>query len=137
MKKLAFLITVLAINYSCRNDYAGIPDVTVDLYINTLDPTYQHLSGLGAWSHAPGGSRGIIVFQYDLGKYFAYERHCTYLPENTCATVAVDQSNLYAVDTCCGSKFQLLDGVPIEGTATIPLKSYNTSFDGNIIHIWN
>lgn len=137
MNKLLSFLSLSIFLFSCNDDYEGIPDVNVDVYLNTLDPTYQHLSGLGAWAQVSGGSRGIIVFQYDLGKYVAYERHCTFEPQNTCAQVEVDISNLYALDSCCNSKFQLLDGVPIEGSASIPLKSYNTSFDGNIIHIWN
>lgn len=137
MHKILGIVLFSILLNSCNKDYEGIPDVNVDLYLNTLNPTYQHLSGLGAWSHVSGGSRGIIVFQYDLGKYVAYERHCTYQPENTCAQAEVDESNLYATDSCCMSRFQLLDGVPIDGPASIPLKSYNTSFDGNIIHIWN
>ena len=67
----------------------------------------------------------------------AYDRHCTYKSSNSCSKVDVDENSIYAVDTCCDSKFQLLDGNPVDGPAPIGLQQYNTSFDGNIIQIWN
>lgn len=137
MRKIIFSILSIGVLLGCNDNYEGIPDVPVNVYINTLDPNFQHLNGLGSWAHVEGGSKGIIVFHYDLNKYVAYERHCTFSSSDICSQVSVDQTNLFATDTCCGSKFQLLDGVPIEGSATIPLKKYNTSFDGNIIRIWN
>ena len=137
MVKFLFLLSTCVILVNCKNQYEDIPDVNVDVYINILDPNYQNLSGLGAWAYINGGSKGIIVFQYDLGKFSAFDRHCTYDSNSNCSTVGVDNNNIYATDSCCGSKFQLLDGVPIQGPASIPLKRYNTSFDGNIIHIWN
>jgi nitrite reductase/ring-hydroxylating ferredoxin subunit len=137
MRNFLFLLSSCLILINCTDQYEDIPDVNVDVYINTLDPKYQNLAGLGAWAYTSGGSKGIIVFQYDLGKFAAYDRHCTYDAKNACSQISADANNIYATDSCCGSKFQLLDGVPIEGPASLPLKKYNTSFDGNIIHIWN
>lgn len=136
--KFAFNIiafTILAVG--CRSDYSGIPNVSVNVYVNIFDPQYQKLGSLGGWAYVEGGSKGIVVFQYDTDQYVAYDRHCTHLPESACSKISVDQTNLYATDTCCNSSFQLLDGSASSGPATIPLRAYNTSFDGNIIHIWN
>lgn len=136
MKVLLMALTVFVL-CGCKNQYEDIPLVNVNIYINIQSPDYQNLSGLGSWSYIDGGSKGIIVFNVDNENYLAYERHCPYNPENSCARVSVDETNLYAVDTCCSSRYQLLDGIPIDGPGTIPLKAYNTSFDGNIIRIWN
>lgn len=136
MKVLLIALTVFVL-CGCKNQYEDIPLVNVNIYINIQSPDYQNLSGLGSWSYIDGGSKGIIVFNVDNENYLAYERHCPYDPENSCAKVSVDETNLYAVDTCCSSRYQLLDGIPIDGPGTIPLKAYNTSFDGNIIRIWN
>lgn len=137
MRNFLFLLISCLIVLGCRDQYEGIPDVNIDVYINTLDPNYQQLAGIGSWAYTSGGSKGIIVFHYDFNKYAAYDRHCTYDSKNTCSKIGADDNNIYATDSCCGSKFQLLDGVPIQGPASLPLKKYNTSFDGNIIHIWN
>ena len=136
MKVLLMALTIFVL-CGCKNHYEDIPLVNVNIYINIQSPDFQNLSGLGSWSYIDGGSKGIIVFNVDNENYLAYERHCPYDPENSCAKVSVDETNLYAVDTCCSSRYQLLDGIPIDGPGTIPLKAYNTSFDGNIIRIWN
>jgi nitrite reductase/ring-hydroxylating ferredoxin subunit len=92
---------------------------------------------MGSWAYIEGGSKGIIVFNSDNENFLAYERHCPYDSQNSCSRVSVDETNLFAVDSCCSSKYQLLNGSAIDGPASLPLIGYNTSFDGNIIHIWN
>ena len=132
---ILFLFLIMFLG--CKNQYEGIPDVNVNVFINIQNPQYQNLSGMGSWSYVEGGSKGIIVFNSDMENFMAYERHCPYAPENECSKVSVDQTNLFAIDTCCSTKYQLLDGSVIDGPGSLPLKRYNTSFDGNIIHIWN
>jgi len=134
---LRILFSILITIYGCKNQYEGIPDINVNIYINIQNPQYQNLLGMGSWSYLEGGSKGIIVFNLGNNKFLAYERHCPYLPQNSCSKISVDETNIIAVDTCCSSKYQLIDGSAIDGPASLPLKRYNTSFDGNIIHIWN
>lgn len=135
--KFLFLSVLCITISSCRRNTSYIPRVPVDVIINTLDPAYQKLNGIGGWVYVEGGSKGIIVFRSDYNDFMAFDRHCTYTPENSCSKVSVDYFNLYATDSCCNSKFQLIDGNPVEGPASIGLQQYNTSFDGNIIQIWN
>ncbi len=138
MKVLSrILFPILIVLFSCKNQYEGIPNINVNLYINIQNPQYQNLSGMGSWAYVEGGSKGIIVFNLDNDNFLAYERHCPYDPQNSCSKISVDETNLFAVDTCCSSKYQLIDGSVIDGPGSLPLKGYNTSFDGNIIHIWN
>lgn len=135
---ILFTLSLIAFSFmGCRDQYEGIPDVNVDVYINLQNPEYQQLAGIGSWAYVSGGSKGIIVFNLDNSNFAAYERHCTYQPENSCSRVSVEASNFYALDTCCSSRFQLIDGSPASGPAPRALKAYRTSFDGNIIHIWN
>tara|TARA_B100001778_G_C18101538_1_gene411980 strand:- start:17 stop:433 length:417 start_codon:yes stop_codon:yes gene_type:complete len=134
---LQILLPTVVFLCSCKNQYEGIPNINVNLYINIQNPQYQNLSGMGSWAYVEGGSKGIIVFNLDNDNFLAYERHCPYDPQNSCSKISVDETNLFAVDTCCSSKYQLIDGSVIDGPGSLPLKGYNTSFDGNIIHIWN
>nr|MBA3705846.1 hypothetical protein [Bacteroidota bacterium] len=67
----------------------------------------------------------------------AYDRNCTYQSNDACATVWVEANNIMAADTCCHSKFSIFDGNVTQGPAGIPLKAYNTTFDGNVLHIYN
>lgn len=136
MKKSLFIILLLAFS-ACRNRNGVIPYVPFEIYVNIQNPQYNTLNGIGGWAYVNEGSRGLIVFRSDLNTFMAYDRHSTYKPERTCAIVFVDNNNITATDTCSGSVFQLIDGTPIDGPATIGLQQYRTSFDGNIIRIWN
>ena len=138
MPKLWTLLFVFcALLLGCKRNINSIPQVPVDVVINIQDPTYQSLNGIGGSVQINGGSRGIIVFRLNSEEFKAYDRHCPYLPENSCGLATIEETNYTALDTCCDSQFQLIDGAPIGGPATIGLKPYNTSFDGNIIQIWN
>lgn len=134
---LTLLFFTALVTVSCRRNINSIPQVPVDLVINIQDPIYQSLNGIGGSMEVSGGSRGIIIFRVNAEDFQAYDRHCPYLPDNACGQATVAETNYTALDSCCESQFQLIDGAPISGPATIGLKPYNTSFDGNIIQIWN
>lgn len=138
MKNIApFLFLIVVFALGCRQNNRPIPEVQVNLAINLQNPEYQTLYGVGNWVYVSGGSKGIIVFRANSDEFKAYDRHCTYRSEESCSRVFVGDNNISANDTCCSSSFQLLDGSPIGGPATIGLQQYNTSFDGNILRIWN
>ena len=122
---------------NCGKEQDIVPNVNVDIYISLSDPNFIDLNPVGGWVYITGGSRGIIVYKKSTTEFMAYDRHCTYLPSNSCARVEVDKSQIMAVDSCCGSKFLLTDGSVIGPPATIPLKSFSTTFDGNTVHIYN
>jgi len=131
--KLSFFIITVAlvlIILSCKKDentYADIPYVFVDF---TIDPMFNNLNNVGDVEVFTGGYRGVIIYRASLEEFVAFERTCTYDPQTTCSRLVIDPgSNIMALDTCCGSSFLLLDGIPNHGPATIPLKQYRTLFD--------
>ena len=135
--KYLFGLLVLLVIVSCRRENNIIPAVPVNEFVNIQNPSYQSLNGIGGWSYVTGGVRGLLVFRLDADQFLAFDRNCTHDPAEACATVVVGDNNITATDTCCNSVFQLIDGSPIGGPATLGLRQYNTSFDGNIISIWN
>jgi hypothetical protein len=142
MKKwccIAFLTTVLLSSWSCRkeNNNPVLPDVSVDVYIYTSNPSYISLTVVGGWAYVAGGIRGILVYRKSSTEFIALERNCTYQPDDPCSTVVVDKSNIVATDTCCHSEFLLTDGSVIKAPASIPLKVYRNTYDGNVLHIYN
>lgn len=117
-----------------------IPYADVDISINPASIKYGNLNIDGNYAYVFGGYRGIIIYHLAFDQYFAFERTSPYdYPNDFECRVNVDESRLYAVDPCSGSKYILWDGsgIPFEGPATLPLKRYNTHFDGSILHIWN
>lgn len=123
---------------SCKKQNNQIPEVLVDIQVNINNPGYISLQVTGGWMYFDGGSRGIIVYRRSQDEFLAYDRHCTYQPEATCGQVAVDSTNIIAVDACCGSKFILTDGSVQSAPATMALKRYQTYWDGSsILRIYN
>ena len=145
-KILIMSLVMLIVN--CQTENEEIENVLVNFSINTQLPFYSTLSTVGNAiqindSENLGingyccGVKGIIIYHHPSGEYMAYERNCTFQPNNSCSKVNLGENILFAVDSCCGSKFLLLDGSVYEGPANIPLKKYNTSFDGTYINVFN
>lgn len=135
---IVFIFTLIIITVSCKKDTDnGVPITPVDIYLYTNNPSFVNLYAVGGWVYISGGIRGILVYRKSNSEFMTYDRNCTYQSSNACATVFVDATNILAVDTCCHSKFSLYDGSVTQGPAGLPLKAYNNTFDGNVLHIYN
>lgn len=133
---LASIILVAFASCDRRNG-SGIPYVPVNYQLTVSNPEFADLLAIGGWVYIGGGSRGIIVYRFSPEEFRAYDRHCTFQVEDDCR-VSMDNTDIFAVDnTCCKSKFLIVDGAPTEGPAAIGLQQYNTSFDGNTLRINN
>lgn len=138
MKKWLYILLFVLTSFGCSKDKnSNIPLVNVNLTIYTNDPAFNIISVPGGWTYVNGGSRGIIIFRVSNDQFNAYDRHCTYDSSNSCALVSVDVTNIVGLDDCCGSKFLLNDGSVTNGPASLPLKQYQTSFDGQVLRIFN
>ena len=103
------------------------PDIIIDLSL----PSNIALASKGGYKEIDdGGVRGIIVYCEDIGIYHAYERNCSYTPNEACATVNVDISKLFLIDPCCSSSFDFTTGQPIGGPAWRPLRKYEATATG-------
>lgn len=134
---LLFSIIIVSFLYACKKEEKGVPIVGVDIYIYTSNPSFINLNAVGGWVYITGGARGIIVYRKSISEFMAFDRNCTYNSSDPCAVVYVDSSNIIATDTCCNSQFSIYDGTVLQAPAGVPLKAYNTSYDGNVIHIYN
>lgn len=123
---------------SCENtNRTGVPYAPVNFQIVVSNPDFAALQAVGGYVMITGGSRGIIIYRASPDEFRAYDRHCTFLPEEGCRTT-VDNTDIFAVcDECCNSKFLLVDGSPVDGPAALGLLQYNTSFNGNVLWITN
>jgi hypothetical protein len=106
-----------------------------DIVINLSLPTYNSLKVDGGFATTGGGIRGIIIYRLNSTTYLAYERNCSFHPNDACATVDIDVTGLYMIDPCCGSTFNFSSGAVIGGIAWRPLRQYNTSLDYNELTI--
>lgn len=136
--KIIVVLIAAAILYSCKKQSDNnVPTTLVDIYMYTNNPSFVNLSAVGGYVYITGGVRGILLYRKSNTEIMAYERNCTYQPTQPCATVVVDNTHILAVDTCCHSKFSIYDGSVTQGPAAAPLKTYQTTFDGNTLHVFN
>ena len=133
MNAFRWLVIVTSMFLACSPDlsdnpipYQPFPDIILNLNL----PENLTLKTKGNAREINGGVRGIIVYCQDFGVYYAYERNCSYHPNDACATVNIDNSKLFMIDPCCGSSFNFSNGQPMGGVAWRPLQAYQTSYDG-------
>jgi len=125
-----------SITYQCKEDLSldQIPFVYVEEIINLNNFEYNKLNLVGGFVYIEAGVRGIIIYRQSVDRYLAFERNCTYRPNDECALVEVDESTLYMIDPCCSSTFDF-DGYPTGGPAEFPLRQYTTFQDQNLLII--
>lgn len=122
----AFLL--LGVSFASCNDEFRQDEIPLaafdDIFINLDLPQYNDLSFDRGFITLPQGVRGIILYRLNSSTYFAFERNCTFLPNEAGSTVNVDQSKLFMRDTSCGSTFGFDEGIPTSGPAQFPLRRY-------------
>jgi len=114
-----------------------IPLVTFqDQVINLGLPAYTALRVDGGMMEFNNiGVRGVIVYRATGGIFIAYERNCSYHPNEAGSTVNIHSSRLYFEDPSCKSSFNLSDGQPTGGPAWRPLRQYHTDVVGGTLTI--
>ena len=133
------VLIVLSTTWSCgdKKKHDTIPDVQVNINIDIGSTMYVELNTIGGWVYLTGGYRGVLVYRVAVDEFVAYDRGCPYDPLEEHSRITMDLSGITCSDTLCKSKFSILDGGPIDGPATLPLKRYYTYFDGNILTVNN
>lgn len=124
---------------ACTRDLSDDPIPIIpfaDVVINLGLPDYFSLQTDGGFKELnTGGVRGIILYRVNSSTYFAYERNCSYRPNEACATVNVHNSGLFMTDPCCNSSFNFSDGNPSGGPAWRQLQRYRTQLSGSTLTI--
>ena len=143
MKKIIFGILLFSfiVTDSCKKDSNSptVPKVYVDELLQLNLPSYTALNTINNWVYVGGGNRGIIVYRKTSTDFIALERTCTYDADNSTAYVEVQSNNITAIDSTCGSKFQITDGSVTHGPASRSLVQYHADYDAsrNELHIYN
>ena len=134
---ILFTFLVLTACSKKENPPPTIPDAYVNFFINPNSTEYLELNSPGGSVALTGGYRGIIIYRLTLDQFLAYERTCPYDPWEEGARIDIEESGLTTVCPVCGSKYILLDGSPFEGPSTYFLKQYRTTYDGNLLYVYN
>lgn len=125
-------ILLLMVNSCSKNtEQQPVPYVAVNFTIYLSLPSYNKLNTPGNWIYVTGGDKGIIIYRYDQSTFSVWDRCCTYEALNANAYVSVEANNVYAIDSSCGSVFNILNGEVQHSPATLPLKGYHYTYDPN------
>ena len=125
---LAFLIT------SCEQE-TPVPYTPVDFTVSIYSNNLVHV---GNYEYFSGGIRGIVVYRLDLTTFYAYDRACPYDWEYGSYVEVDSVDNITLIDYDCGSTFNILNGYPMNGKATQPLRSYNAVMVDNVnLRVYN
>ncbi len=139
--KFLQLIFLLLIFSSCKKSKEQPAGGYVDVYLYASDPSFFPLQVTGGWMYYPAnnnsGLKGLIIYRNSNEQFSAYDRACPYHTRESCAILQVEADNVSAVDSCCGSRFLIIDGQIINGPSTSPLIGYRTTFNGTVLHIFN
>ncbi len=139
LKKYILFISFFAVLISaCKKKNEDlIPAISVDIYLYSYEPAFFNLNPVGGWTYINGGIKGILVYRKTNTEFLSFERNSTYKPSDGCTITVDSTSNLFVDDKCSGSRFLISDGSVVKGPASLPLKQYRNSWDGNILHIFN
>jgi hypothetical protein len=135
---LTLLISLSLLGPGCSPDMGDdpIPIVPFEPIVANLSlPEFAALRTDRSFVYSKGGVRGIVLYRQDATTYVAFERNCSYHPNEACSTVEVHSSTLYMIDPCCNSIFSFATGEPNSGPAWRPLLRYRTILNGTQLTI--
>ena len=134
---ICFFLLFSHINCKKKESQNQIPVVAVNISLNPNSTEYIRLNPVNGWETITGGYRGIIVSRRSVNEFTAFERACPYDWNLTTSRLVVDASGTTATCPNCKSKYILTDGTPFDGPSQYPLKQYQTTYDGNLLYIFN
>ena len=137
LKKLFYFGLLLFLAACDENqDTPLIPNAIVNEQINLTNIQYNALRRDNGYVYLNSGVKGIILLHRTGDSYVAFERNCPFQPYDACATVSMDQSGFFMMDSCCQSVFDL-NGYVTGGPSRYPLRKYSTALTGNLLYITN
>jgi nitrite reductase/ring-hydroxylating ferredoxin subunit len=141
---MSALVFTALLSTKCQKEDDPLPFAVVNIRIEPNSTLYINLNTVGGHEYitANSPSRGIIVYRISVNDFVAFERTCPHDPdacctETSCSRLVVEDDGIIITDPCCESTYLILDGSNVAGVSVKPLKQYNTSYDGKILHIYN
>lgn len=134
---MLFLIVIFISNACGEYVHETVPYKRVDITISVGDANYYKLNHHGGYLYLTGGVSGIIVYRLNDYTFKVYDRACPYDWEKQDSWLWVEPGGLMIYDSCCGSRFNIIDGTVMNGPARLPLKYYKATFDGMLLRIRN
>ena len=126
MKKLLFLFVVILTFSNCSNDIQNndiLPNIPVNETIDLNLPQYINLIVPGGWAYAPGGVKGIIIYNINGTQFKAFERSAPHISPSNCSQMTVE-NGIKMKCSCDDSEFNILNGAPLTSGITYSAREY-------------
>lgn len=120
-------------NFSIRLDDPKFTD------LNAIGNSVLINSDYAGRSSAGYDYNGIIIYRMSESEFYAFDRTCPFDIDKSISVELENSSDPVAVCPECGSEYVLPSiGFPTEkGPSKVPLKQYNTDFNGVTISVYN
>lgn len=150
LSKILLITLSLLIFVTCtKKKEEIIPNTYVNFTIRLVDPKFTDLHAIGnsviitseyAGIRSAGYDyNGIIVYRFSENEFYAFDRTCPFNIGKSISVITENASDPIAECPECGSEYVLPSfAFPTEkGPSRVPLKQYNTNFDGVTISVYN
>lgn len=140
MKKFFFAVITILVLSNCTSDPVTndvLPFVPVDEGIDLGLPEYINLQVPGGWAYAPGGIKGIIIYNLNGTQFKAFERAAPHIQPSACSQMIVENA-LRMRCLCDDSEFNILNGAPLTSGISYTAREYLvTNLNGTNLRITN
>jgi hypothetical protein len=150
LSKILLITLSLLIFVTCtKKKEEIIPNTYVNFTIRLDDPKFTDLHAIGnsviitseyAGIRSAGYDyNGIIIYRFSENEFYAFDRTCPFNIGKSISVTTENASDPIAECPECGTEYVLPSlAFPTEkGPSRVPLKQYNTNFDGVTISVYN
>lgn len=140
---IVYFTALMLLLHACRkaDNNQVVPAIPTDITISLANPLYMNLNQIGGFAYIPNvGYKGIVVQCINTDQWVAFDRACSYAPNQACHLVTVDTAQVFALKcTCCSSKWASDGGVPIQAPANMRLGAFKVNYlsSTNQLRIFN
>ncbi len=124
---LFLILSLISCSSSSPDNNENLPTIPVNETISLNSPQYQNLLVPGGWAYAPGGLKGIIVYNFNGTEFAAFDRACPHIAlSNACSEMIVD-SSIKMVCPCDDAEFNILNGAPLTTGINVGARAYRAT----------
>lgn len=121
------IITLVACSSSAPDNNNNLPYIPVNETINLNSPQYINLQVPGGWAYAPGGLRGLIIYNFNGTDFVAFDRACPHLsPSESCSQMIVE-SSIKMICPCDDTEFNIITGAPLTTGINFAAREYRAT----------
>ena len=105
----------------------NLPNVPVNETLSLNSPQYQNLLVPGGWVYAPGGIKGLIVYNFNGTEFSAFDRACPHISISDACSQMIVESGIKMICPCDDTEFNILNGAPLSAGVNVGARAYRAT----------